>query len=84
MGTWSGCCSSRHAAICAGLPGTWRLALTRVPALPCRPCCCPVAVQKERRLRGLHKDIEELLYDSNFSGAVGEESWGKMAAQRAA
>lgn len=28
--------------------------------------------QKERRLTGLHKDIEELLFDPDFKGAVGE------------
>lgn len=30
------------------------------------------AVQKDRRLTGLHKDIEELLFDPDYSGAVGE------------
>ena len=31
----------------------------------------PVLPQKERRLTGLHPDIEELLFDPNFKGAVG-------------
>ena len=28
-------------------------------------------LQKERRLTGLHKDIEEILFDAGFDGAVG-------------
>ena len=29
-------------------------------------------LQKERRLTGLHKDIEALLFDPDFKGTVGE------------
>ncbi len=29
-------------------------------------------LQKERRLTGLHKDLEELLFDPGCEGAVGE------------
>lgn len=38
------------------------------------PACAPFAalvLQKERRLTGLHPDIEELLFDPDFKGAVG-------------
>ncbi len=52
----------------------------RQPVLSCYAARCyqhPDAlgrarVQKERRLTGLHKDIEELLFDPDSKGAVGE------------
>lgn len=34
----------------------------------------PRLPQKERRLTGLHRDLEELLFDPGFKGAVGERS----------
>ena len=37
----------------------------RAPHAPCPP-------QKERRLTGLHRDIEELLFSPDCSGAVGQ------------
>jgi hypothetical protein len=45
-------------------------------------CCAPLRplVQKERRLTGLHPDIEELLFDPDFKGAVGAS--GPLAAQK--
>lgn len=39
--------------------------------LPPAAAVPPVLPQKERRLTGLHRDIEELLFDPDFKGAVG-------------
>jgi hypothetical protein len=39
--------------------------------LPPAAAVLPVLPQKERRLTGLHRDIEELLFDPDFKGAVG-------------
>lgn len=41
--------------------------------MPLSPRC----VQKERRLTGLHKDLEELLFSPDFKDAVGERGAGR-------
>ena len=34
--------------------------------------------ERERRLTGLHRDIEELLFDPGFKDALGEISWAVL------
>ncbi|EFN59180.1 hypothetical protein CHLNCDRAFT_48488 [Chlorella variabilis] len=67
---WLGSTSRTRASPCRICTAWW--SSTSCPRGPTWTSTSRTRRQKERRLTGLHKDIEELLFDPDFKGAVGQ------------